>query len=94
MPEFLGCSGKVETCTDPGDYRRVCRMDGSSFSVPHVENLSKPRLLLLEREEFEYEPVAVTPWQRVMHASADKFGRWMEEELADKFDHAARRGRA
>lgn len=91
MPDFLGGAGLPKTVEDSGDYRKIHRMDGTHFHVPQVKNLDRPRLLFLERDEVEHEPVAAQPWERAMAAAAAKFGGWMEEELADSFEHAAKK---
>lgn len=69
------------------------RASGKTVTVPKVVNADVPRLLYLSTPKAEYQPSATPTWERDMEAAAATMADRLAQELADRLDHRARRGR-
>jgi hypothetical protein len=66
---------------------------GRHVDGPKVVNLDRPRLLFLTQPDATYKPVLTPSWEDAMKRAASRMGDYLEEELADKLEHAVARGR-
>lgn len=69
------------------------RRSGQTVTVPKVVNADVPRLLFLSTPKAEYQPSATPSWERAMEAAAATMADRLAQELTDRLEHAARRGR-